>query len=634
MFTDIVGYSALTQRDEALALRVLERHNELIRPVLSRHGGLEVKTIGDSFLVEFASALDATECAIELQKKISEYNHNASEKIMIRVGIHVGDVVHTASDVFGDAVNIASRIEPLARGGGICITDQVYAQVQNKMALEARKLETRQLKNISIPISVYEIQERGGERKMETELDMQRLAVLPFANISPDPNDGYFADGLTEELISKLSLVKDLKVIARTSVMKYKGKEKSISEIGRELGTGTLVEGSVRKAGNRIRVTVQVINANNEEHLWASNYDNSLDDIFAVQAEIADKVSRSLSASIPSSKRVVEVSRDTNNITSYTHFLRAEQLMNEGSADSMKEALELFNHAIELDPNFARAYVGMGNVYAQLGMRSRLSREEAASGMRLGARKALQLDPNLAEAHALASFLGWADDDHDLSEKEAKKALELNPNLSEVHVSLSRVMMSKGYPQSAIKALEKAYSLDPLSGEVIRHLALMLSWTGKDSEAFELLKRNSKIAPFESHLGLAEYFIGKKDYAKAEEEVGILENISPSDFNTVYFRAYLQAASRDKQGLDQALVRFERSFRSGATYERNLGYIKYLLGDIDGFFEAMFRSQEGHTLDPMRMRYSPIFEKAREDQRYRKLLESNGLEPDLKEPLK
>ena len=633
MFTDIVGYSALTQRSEALALRLLEKHNELIRPVLSKHGGVEVKTIGDSFLVEFSSALDATECAIDVQRVLGEYNQSSSDKILVRIGIHVGDVVHKGSDVFGDAVNIASRIESLAQGGGICITDQVYAQVQNKMALEARKLEQRQLKNISIPVSVYEIREQGGKRKTETEqLDMQRLAVLPFANISPDPNDEYFADGMTEELISKLSLLKNLKVIARTSVMKYKGKEKSISEIGRELGAGILVEGSVRKAGNRIRVTVQVINANNEEHLWASNYDNSLDDIFAVQAEIADKVSSSLPASL-ASKQPIHVSQDTKNMTAYTYYLKAQQLFNEGNMDSIREALELFTNATKLDPNFARACVGIGNCYAYLGIRSGLSREEAASGMRLACRRALEIDPNLAEAHALASFLGWADDDFPLAQHEAKKALELNPNLAEVHFNLSRVQMTLGYPQSSLKALETAYSLDPLSGQVIRFLSLTLAWTGREAEALDLLNRSLKIAPFEARQSMAEYFLGKGDYAKAEEEVSILEKLSPFDFTTIAFRAYLSAAKNEKQELDKAVAMLERKFKTGATFERTIGYIKYLQGDMDGFFEEMFRAVEGHTLDPFRMRYSPTFAKAREDPRYRKLLERNGVDPDLKEPL-
>ena len=273
MFTDLVGYTAITQSNESLALKMLDRHRELVRPVLSRFGGREIKTIGDAFLVEFNSALEAAECAFEIQKTLHEFRDNTSDQINVRIGIHVGDVIHSHGDVYGDAVNIASRIEPLAKGGGICISGQVYDQIRNKIPYKIAKIETGPLKNVAQSIEVYRFElpwEKIEERPIE--LPANRIAVLPFVNISPDPNDEFFADGLTEELIANLSLVKGLKIIARTSVMNYKKKEKNVSEIGKELGVGTIVEGSVRKAANRIRVTVQVIDVNTEEHLWASNY--------------------------------------------------------------------------------------------------------------------------------------------------------------------------------------------------------------------------------------------------------------------------------------------------------------------------------------------------------------------------
>lgn len=634
MFTDIVGYSALTQRDEALALHILEKHNDLIRPIISKHKGIEVKTFGDSFLVEFGSALAATECAVELQGALRDYNGKSEEKLSVRIGIHVGDVVHRDNDVFGDAVNIASRIESIAQGGHVCISEQVYVQVRNKTQLRIRRLEPQKLKNISVPIDVYEIVMPGeGRMESELELDMRRLGVLPFANISPDPNDAYFADGLTEEIIQKLSQIKDLKVIARTSVMKYKGNEsKSIADIGRELGAGILIEGSVRKSGNRIRVTVQVINAKNEEHLWSSSYDNNLDDIFAVQGEIAAKVSESLPAHVLRSKTSLRVSPDTENVTAYTYYLKAEHLLNEGRDESLREAFDLFTSATKLDPFFARAYVGLGYCYAELGIRSHISFEESVAGEKSCAKKALEIDPNLAEAHSLLSLNAWGEDDFEKAESEAKRAVELNPNLAEAQGSLARMKLTLGYPKSYLKLMETAYALDPLSGESIKYLGLMLAWMGRESEALDLWNRSLKIAPFEIHQALAEYALAKEDFVKAEEELRTLESLSSSDFRTITFRAYLQAMKGDKAGLEKTIEKL-RSFKGGATFDRNLGYIKYLMGDMDGFFDAMFRAVETHTLDPFRMRYSPTFEKARRDPRYRKMLEKNGLDPDLKEPL-
>ncbi len=277
MFTDIVGYTSLSQRNEALALQLLERHQALLRPIFPKHGGREVKTIGDAFMIQFDSALAAVECAVEMQEAVHNHSRPASDTLAMKVGIHVGDVVQSGQDVYGDAVNIASRIEPLAKGGEVCISEQVFDQVRNKVPFKLIKLAPHQLKNVAIPIDVYRVElpwEAQAMSMRAANLPADRIAVLPFVSMSLDQQDEFFADGLTEELIGSLALVKGLKVIARTSVMNYKNEKKNVSEIGRELGVGTVVEGSVRKAGNRIRVAVQVIDVNTEEHLWAEKYDS------------------------------------------------------------------------------------------------------------------------------------------------------------------------------------------------------------------------------------------------------------------------------------------------------------------------------------------------------------------------
>jgi adenylate cyclase len=260
MFTDIVGFTALSQSDEAQALEVLERHNRLLRPFFPKFNGREIKTIGDSFLVEFDSALDGTNCAIEIQKFLHDYNISTREdwKIKLRIGIHLGDVVRRGEDIVGDAVNIASRIEPLAEPEGVCVSEQVFDQVHNKISYAVEQLDTTELKNVRFQTNVYSILlpwkgrvSLSAERKT-AELDRLRVAVLPFSSMSPDPNDEYFADGMTEELISTMSKISGLSVIARTSVMGYKGeKKKKIHEIASELDAGTILEGSVRKAGDQ-----------------------------------------------------------------------------------------------------------------------------------------------------------------------------------------------------------------------------------------------------------------------------------------------------------------------------------------------------------------------------------------------
>src|SRR5467141_239928 len=258
MFTEMVGYAALGQKNESLSLALVEEQRRLIRPILNRHNGREVKTIGDGFLVEFSSAMDAVSCAYDIQRTTREFNISApaEQKLHLRIGVHLGDVVESQGDISGDAVNIASRIEPFSEDGGVCLTRQVYDHVQNKFELSLKSVGNKLLKNVALPVEVFRMVMPWSEEKQEAhgKLDRNRLAVLPLSNMSSSPEDGYFADGMTEELISSLSRLPGLGVISRTSVMQYKNQAKHASEIGRELGAGTLLEGSVRKAGNRVRI--------------------------------------------------------------------------------------------------------------------------------------------------------------------------------------------------------------------------------------------------------------------------------------------------------------------------------------------------------------------------------------------
>ncbi|MCI4351058.1 MAG: adenylate/guanylate cyclase domain-containing protein [Thermoplasmata archaeon] len=300
MFTDIVGFTAVTQRDEAAAVRLLEEHRSLLRPLFAAHGGRSVKTIGDGFLVEFPSALESVMCAQRIQSELRQRNSwvDAPERIVLRVGIHVGDIIDQGDDLVGDAINVASRIEPLAEPGGICITGQVLDQIGNKLAIEWEKLEAPRLKNVESSINVYRLEGPASATTSPTpppdRVSFVRMAVLPFTSMSTDPADEFFADGLTEDLITHLSRGTALRVVARTSVMPYKGLRKGIREIGRELEVGSILEGSVRHFAQTIRIAVRLIDAGTEEHLWEGRFDRELTDVLAVQDEIAQCVSKVL----------------------------------------------------------------------------------------------------------------------------------------------------------------------------------------------------------------------------------------------------------------------------------------------------------------------------------------------------
>lgn len=372
MFTDIVGYAALTQSDEARALDVLERHNKLLRPIFPKHNGREIKTMGDAFLVEFDSALDGTQCAVEIQEFLHDYNVSSRDdwKIKLRIGIHLGDVVHKSNDVLGDAVNIASRIQPLADPEGICISEQVYDQVHNKTTLSLERLEHSDLKNIRFATEVYKIilpwEKDRKDSPERTRLDKRRIAVLPFDNISPNPNDAYFSDGMTEELISTISKIRGLQVIARTSVIRYKNANKGIDEIGRELEVGSVLEGSVRMSGDRLRVTTQLIDARTSNHVWSDSYDRRLDDVFAIQSDIAKRVADVLQVRLVKDEEKRVESKATESLDAYTLYMKAAQKMFDRTPAGIKDAIHLFELATEKDSRFALAYTGLAACYLVL----------------------------------------------------------------------------------------------------------------------------------------------------------------------------------------------------------------------------------------------------------------------------
>src|SRR5579875_2758730 len=634
MVTDMVGYTALSQKNESRALELLRKHREIFRPVIAEHRGREIKTIGDAFLVEFDSALDAVTRAVELQRAVRNRNAGVPDPdpISIRIGIHVGDVIHQEGDVYGDAVNIASRIEPLAQSGGICISEQTFDQVRNKVPYELARLEPRELKNVSTRIDIYKIKlpwnDDGGGLLSEynrVPLPADRIAVLPFVSISPDPTDEYFADGMTEELITSISLVKGLKVIARTSAMNYKKKEKSVAEIGRELGVGTIVEGSVRKAGDRIRVTIQVIDVNSEEHLWASNYDSKLDDIFAIQSNIAEKVAKSLPGALVSVKPTAVAERDTEDVTAYANFLQGRELMHSLLEPPLRQSLQFFENAVERDPRFARAYVGIARVYISLARRGFIPWRESIERANAFLDKAFSINRELAEAHSIRAELGYMGDDLELAESEARKAIELNPNLAEAYVLLGDIMAIFQKPQEWTRLLETAYLLDPLSQLVIEQLSQAYIFTGREADALNLLKRTQHLQPLNSHRWMCQYHMSKNNLEDAASELEELKRLAPTWEFTLFLEGFLAARKGDRRKAESVIASLERSHQQGWAGSSLAGMIYCALGEMDTFFEKMREAARNNTLRAVELSYSPLFASARADPRIADVFAISGL---------
>jgi adenylate cyclase len=494
MFTDMVGYSALAQADESSALAILERHNQLLRPVFARFSGREVKTIGDAFLVEFDSAVDSTRCALEIQRVLRDHNaaSNGEPKIRVRIGLHVGDVIHAAGDVLGDVVNIASRIQAVADPESVCVTQQVYDQVHNKIQTSFTKLPPMTLKNIQGPINVYKaVPAWNGQRSGKTVPEHggpRSIAVLPLVNISPDPHDEYFAEGLTEELISVLSQVRDLSVIARSSVLPYKSAPKPIAQIGLELGVDAVLEGSVRKAGQRIRITLQLIDAATQRHLWSSSYNREVDDVFAVQTDIAERTAEALRLEFTRAGRKGGRGRPTSNPAAYDLFLRGLVASDEHTNAGAEEAIRSFEEATVLDPQFAEAFAAWANLYVMAAGDFLPMQEVMPQARRLAAR-ALQIDPESSDAYAaLANISFQFDHAWQLAEEQFRKAIALNPSNVVAHRFLGLMLTALGRFEDAREVVRDAIRLDPGGGGE-HTMALIDISSGRYDDALQILEK-------------------------------------------------------------------------------------------------------------------------------------------------
>ena len=523
MFTDMVGFTSLAQENEGLAMRLLDEQRKVVRPIITKHSGWEVKTIGDAFLVEFASSLEAVTCAGEIQSALKNATPGDSRtKIALRIGIHLGDVIHLAGDVAGDAVNVASRIEPLAPPGGICVSAQVRDSVLNKTPYAFNSLGTPKLKNVTAPIEVYQIAGFGArlERVSPAPLvQKDRIAVLPLANISSEGEDDYFADGLTEELISSVSRTQGLRVIARTTVMKYKGTSKPVSEIGRELRVGNILEGSVRKAGQRVRINVELVDPSDEEPKWSEQYDREISDIFAIQSDIAKRVAEALRLQILGT---AAAETHTHNPDAYVAHLRGRQSWNSRTEAGIKQAIGFFQKALEEDDKFARAYSGLADCYSTLALLEFIPPSEAYPKAKDAVGKALSLDPMLAEAHTSLGLIRFQYDwDWKGAEEEFNEALRINPSYAPAHHFFADYLKAMGRFDEALAEIGKAQELDPLNLAINTGVGHVLYLSKQYDRSIEQYKKAVDLDPnfTLTHIWFGRPYLEKGMYKEAISEL-------------------------------------------------------------------------------------------------------------------
>ena len=553
MFTDMVGYSALSQRDDRLALELLEEHRELLRKIFPQFNGTEIKTMGDAFLVEFNSALEAAQCAIAIQRALVKRNADVppDRRIELKIGIHIGDVVHRNGDVYGDGVNIASRIEPLAGAGGICVSMDVERQIRNAVETRFEKLAPTDLKNISVPMDLFRIvlpwekqsvraappqttskprSNRGlwiaalviivaltvaagfyisshrpvskappsATAPAPVAIPEKSIAVLPFENLSEDKANAYFADGVQDEILTRLSKIADLKVISRTSTQHYKSAPENLPEIARLLGVAHILEGSVQKSADSVRVNVQLIKAANDSHLWADTFDRKLTDIFSVESEVAKAIADQLRAKLTGQEEQVIAAKPTDNTEAYDAYLRGlaydERGLNPALSLSSQKYLK---EAVRLDPKFALGWALLSYVEARGYVALTLQPTPALrEEVRQAAETALTLQPNLGEAILVKGYYHYAClKDYDTAVRYFEQARPLLPNSSRIPESLAYVERRRGQWDQSESHFNEAERLDPRNVNLLGQHALSYNCLRRFPESLKKADQILNIIP-------------------------------------------------------------------------------------------------------------------------------------------
>ncbi len=505
---DVVGYSRLMELDEVGTLAALKAHREeLVDPAIAEHRGRIVKLMGDGTLVEFASVVDAVTCAVAIQTGMADRNDDAPEDrhFELRIGVHLGDIIVEGEDIYGEGVNVAARLEGLAEPGGICLSGDAYRQVRGKVEADFEDLGERKVKNLAEPLRVYRIAIKGpspaptpaATRPLPLP-DKPSIAVLPFLNMSGDSEQEYFSDGITEDIITELSKFHTLFVIARNSSFAFKGQSLDVKQISSKLGVRYVVEGSVRRAGNRVRITAQLIDAAEDKHIWAQRYDRDLEDIFAVQDEVTFAIVTAIEPQLAISERKRALRKPPESLDAWESYQRGLWHMFQYKPEDRDTTLGFFHRAIELDPTFSSAYAGLGYaLYAYIILGASPDRQNDLGRAFEASQTAVRLDEHdpfawvaLTRGHLLRG-------DHDAAIVAADTAISLNPNFALAHFGRAHALWHSGRPSEAIESHDEAMRLsphDPLMWAYIASKAIALVMLGKFEEAVALSRRSQQQA--------------------------------------------------------------------------------------------------------------------------------------------
>ena len=623
MFSDMSGYTALMQQNEQLAKVKRRRLKEVLETSVAGHHGKILQYYGDGALSIFNSAIDGVHCAVEVQQTLRQ-----EPKVELRIGIHTGDISIEDEVIYGDGVNLAARIESLAVPGSIFISEKVFDEIRNQENLTAREMGYFELKNVLQPVRIFALDNKGlvvptrDELKGKTKQPANRLAVLPFVNMSADPENEYFSDGITEELLNVFSKVDGLQVTSRTSAFAFKGKNQDIREIGIQLNVDKILEGSVRKSGNRVRITAQLINAADGYHIWSENYDRDLTDIFDVQDEISSIIANKLRENLTVKEHeetLVKV--PTQNLEAYTLFLKGLHFHNKITPLDAKKSIDCFEKAIGLEPDYAHAYAMAAAAYAFLGATGQMQPHEAFEVAHRYSDKALQLDNSLASGYAAKGsaylFYNW-------NWKQAYdallKAITLNPATTGAHQMLSFYYMITGRKKEAVDIMEQAYQIDPLSMMVNKSLTDAYLIAGRTDDA---LKQAELLVDMHPQMGVALELKGwcigvKGDWKKAAEIFEEVQRLTNHPLKGLFPLGCAYANSGETEKALACIRKIEQRQieEPGAVLDADLAMIWSSLGETDKAFHYLFQCVERRMGPVAIIIEHPMFKVPHDDPRY------------------
>jgi len=502
VYADVAGYSRLTEQNEEETHKTLGTFLDHLSGCIGEHGGRVVHYAGDAVLAEFASVMQALECAVTTQRELARRNEGVAEdrRLQFRIGVNLGEVIVDRGDIYGDGVNVAARLETLADPGGICVSGSVHEQVAGKLDLAFEDMGEQAVKNISKPVRAFRVRldwpQAAAPRALAAGAardrpDKPSIAVLPFNNMSGDPEQEFFADGITEDIITELSRFRELFVISRNSSFKYKGKAVEVQKFAKELGVQYVVEGSVRKAGNRVRITVQLIDAETDRHVWAERFDRELEDIFVIQDQVTSAIVAILPGRVEAATRDRAARKTTDNMAAYECVLTGKVLHHRSNREDNLRAQRLLDRAIELDPSYAHAHAWRACVLGQSWVYGWSSDREATLNRVVEELQiALSLDDNDSDVHRILAAVKLAQGDHDNAGYHQQRALSLNPNDDLIVVQQGELLSWSGQPDEGVEWILKAMRLNPYHPERFwNHLGRAHFIARRYPEAVEAFKR-------------------------------------------------------------------------------------------------------------------------------------------------